>query len=102
MHGSSFRLCTRFSREGDDNLVGGASVDTFIFTGVTGNDRIIDFAPGVDKIDLSAFRIAPANVSSAVVGTTRVLSVDTTADGIADFTITLVTGVTPLATDYIF
>ncbi len=89
-------------RQGDDNLVGGAGVDTFIFTGVTGNDRIIDFAVNVDKIDLSAFGITAANVTTAPVGATTVISVDTTFDGVADFTITLVTGVTPLATDYIF
>jgi Ca2+-binding RTX toxin-like protein len=89
-------------REGNDALVGGAGADTFIFTGVTGNDRIIDYLPGTDRIDLSAFGITAANVSAAAVGPTTVLSVDTTLDGTADFTITLVTGVTPLATDYIF
>ena len=89
-------------REGNDSLVGGAGADRFIFTGVTGNDRIIDFGVNVDKIDLSAFGITAANVTTAPVGPTTVISVDTTLDGIPDFTITLVTGVTPLATDYIF
>lgn len=89
-------------RQGNDNLVGGAGADTFIFTGVTGNDRIIDFGVGVDKIDLSAFGITADNVTTAPSGPTTVISVDTSLDGVADFTITLVTGVTPLATDYIF
>lgn len=89
-------------REGADSLVGGAGADRFIFSGTTGNDRIIDFAAGVDTIDLSAFGIGPANVTSALVGPTRVLSVDTTFDGVADFTITLINGATPLATDYVF
>lgn len=89
-------------REGSDRLVGGPGADRFIFTGATGNDLIIDFVSGTDKIDLSAFGITAANVTSAVVGTTRILSVDTTFDGIADFHITLVNGATPLATDYIF
>jgi Ca2+-binding RTX toxin-like protein len=89
-------------REGNDSLVGGAGADTFIFAGVTGNDRIIDYQPGTDRLDLSAFAITAANVSTAAVGPTTVVSVDTTLDGTADFTITLVTGVTPLATDYIF
>ena len=89
-------------RQGNDNLVGGAGADTFIFTGAAGNDRIIDFGVGVDKIDLSAFGITADNVTTAPAGPTTVISVDTTLDGVADFTITLVTGVTPLATDYIF
>ena len=42
-------------REGDDSLLGGAGADTFTFSGVTGNDRILDFVSGTDRIDFSAF-----------------------------------------------
>ncbi|MCY7399196.1 MAG: hypothetical protein LH466_10220 [Sphingomonas bacterium] len=89
-------------RQGNDNLVGGAGADTFIFTGVAGNDRILDFARNTDKIDLSAYGITAANVTSSASGANTVLAVDSNRDGIADFQITLVGVGAPLATDYIF
>ena len=51
---------------GVDTLTGGAGADTFVFTtGSTGiavgsRDRITDFVPGADKIDLSAFDARPS------------------------------------------
>ena len=41
--------------EGNDLLDGGLDADTFVFEPGNGNDHIMDFTPGVDKIDLSAF-----------------------------------------------
>ncbi|MEI5682321.1 MULTISPECIES: M10 family metallopeptidase C-terminal domain-containing protein [unclassified Mesorhizobium] len=44
---------------GDDTLVGGAGSDTFAYIGREfGRDTIKDFAPGTDKIDLSALNVA--------------------------------------------
>jgi Ca2+-binding RTX toxin-like protein len=84
---------------GNDTFIGGGGSDRFIFSGTTGDDRILLFEAGLDKIDLSAFGISPANVSSAVVGSNTIISVDAAID----FTITLV-GVTslPSTADYLF
>lgn len=54
-----------FGEAGDDRLVasgpgtsqlwGGAGADTFVFHPGGGTDRIMDFQPGLDRIDLSAY-----------------------------------------------
>ncbi|MCY4190704.1 MAG: calcium-binding protein [Rhodospirillaceae bacterium] len=41
--------------DGDDRLYGGAGADTFVYAAGDGHDRIVDFADGKDRIDLSAF-----------------------------------------------
>ena len=41
--------------EGDDLMDGGPGADTFVFEPGNGNDYIMDFTSGLDKIDLSAF-----------------------------------------------
>ena len=41
--------------EGDDLMDGGPGVDTFVFEPGHGNDYIMDFTSGVDKIDFRAF-----------------------------------------------
>ena len=41
--------------EGDDLMDGGPGADTFVFAPGNGNDYIMDFTTGEDKIDLSAF-----------------------------------------------
>ena len=87
---------------GNDTLVGGLGTDRFIFTGVAGNDQILDFASRTDKIDLSAYGITAANVTSSAAGTNTVLAIDSNRDGIADFQIMLIGVGAPLATDYIF
>ncbi|WFU16380.1 VCBS domain-containing protein [Bradyrhizobium sp. CB3481] len=43
-----------FSTAQDDILKGGAGADHFVFAADMGHDKIIDFAPGEDKIDLLA------------------------------------------------
>ena len=89
-------------REGDDSLLGGAGADIFTFTGVTGNDRILDFVSGSDRIDFSAFGIAATNVVATASGADTLLGVDPTLDGVVDFQVTLVGAGAPLPTDYIF
>jgi Ca2+-binding RTX toxin-like protein len=42
-------------RKGNDILVGGQDADTFLFATGHGNDTIVDFQNGVDKIDLTAW-----------------------------------------------
>lgn len=37
---------------GNDLMIGGAGADTFIFSSQSGADEILDFTPGVDKIDI--------------------------------------------------
>src|SRR5205823_2064201 len=88
---------------GNDTLTGGTGNDKFVYTDVSsGADKITDFASGSDKIDLSAFHITSANVTSAVSSGNLVISVDADHNGSVDFTITLA-GVTHInASDYIF
>lgn len=43
---------------GNDTLSGGAGSDVFAFNGMSGVDLITDFAPGEDRIDLSAQGLA--------------------------------------------
>jgi Ca2+-binding RTX toxin-like protein len=107
---------------GVDNLTGGADADTFRFStafesGLGANaDRITDFAPGTDIIDLAgadADIAAPGNQAFAFIGnaafsntagelryfddgTDTWVQADTTGDGVADFEIVL-TGVLTLA-----
>lgn len=89
-------------REGNDSFIGGGGSDTFVFTGDPGDDRVLDFVSGTDKIDLSAYGIAAANVSTMASGADTVLMVDSDADGSADFQVTLVGVGAPAAGDYIF
>ena len=95
-------------REGNDSLIGGGGADLFIFTGGPGtggpgNDRILDFMSGTDKLDLRAYGITSANVSSALVAGNTVVSVDSNRDGTFDFDITLAGVVTsPPPGDFLF
>ncbi len=89
-------------REGNDSFIGGAGADIFAFTGAPGNDRILDFVSGTDKIDLSAYGINASRVTTSQSGTDTLLSVDSNRDGVADFQITLVGAAAPAANDYIF
>ena len=67
-----------------------------------GNDTILDFASGSDKVDLSAFGISAAQVGSTVSGSDTIVSVDSDGNGSADFTVTFA-GVTSLAAaDFVF
>lgn len=89
-------------REGNDSFIGGGGADMFVFTGMPGSDRILDFVSGTDKIDLSAYDISSANVSTAASGANTIISVDTDLNGAAEFQLTLVNAAAPTQADYIF
>jgi serralysin len=94
---------------GDDILTGGNGADEFRFTDGSGNDRIADFASGVDKINLAeidadtavagnqAFTFIGDAEFGNVAGQLRsysqsgenLLAGDVDGDGAADFTINL-------------
>ena len=92
---------------GNDTLVGGDGSDVFNFTyrggTLLGDDHIVDFTPGVDKISFETSNFSASNltVSSLPSGAT-LISVDVDNNGSADFTITLDNGAMPTAGDYIF
>ena len=52
--------------EGNDLLDGGPGIDTFVFEPGSGNDYIMDFTPGVDRIDLSAITDTGGNAITSV------------------------------------
>ena len=91
----------------DDQLLGGAGADLFEFNGFVftgnppGNDTILDFVSGTDKIDLSAYGLNQSDITSSMSGSNTVLSVDINNDTVADFTITLTNAGMPVASDFI-
>jgi Ca2+-binding RTX toxin-like protein len=89
-------------REGDDSLLGGAGSDAFIFSGTPGNDHILDFASGVDKIDLRSFGIDFGDVRSTKAGADTLIDVNSDSDSAYDFQIRLVNAGAPVASDYVF
>jgi Ca2+-binding RTX toxin-like protein len=88
---------------GADTLTGGAGADLFVFEAGGNNDKVTDFVSGVDKIDLHLLSgVSSADIKTALNNGNTIISVDTTHDGRADFTITL-TGVSHVdAGDFIF
>jgi Ca2+-binding RTX toxin-like protein len=78
---------------GNDTLSGGDGIDTFLFVKSFGNDQILDFTNGVDKIDLKAFttnfgaltvtqNAANTVISSSVFGTDTITLVNFTATNV--------------------
>jgi serralysin len=106
---------------GNDRLSGGAGADDFRFFQNSGNDVITDFATGADKIRLTeidanlnvagdqAFAFIGAAAFGNVAGQLRTYSQggnnfvagDTNGDGVADFTINLLTS-TAASGDFFF
>ncbi len=111
-------------------LTGGLGVDTFVFTATSQSrtttvDRITDFIPGIDDIDLSgidantsllvlgdqAFSFIGASAFTRVAGQLRFDTVfepgtthvygDNNGDGVADFDIRLTGTLTLTANDFI-
>jgi serralysin len=102
---------------GDDLLTGGNGADEFRFTDGSGNDRIADFASGVDKINLAevdadtgvagnqafafiggaAFGNVAGQLRSYSEGGENFLAGDVNGDGLADFTINLGSGAAVVA-----
>jgi serralysin len=80
--------------EGADKLYGGVGADTFQFHNLETHDQIMDFATGVDHIDVSAFGFTDFIGSDAFDGgagelryDAGVLSGDLNGDGHADFAV---------------
>lgn len=86
---------------GTDSLLGGAGADRFVFTPGSGNDNVLDFASGTDKIDLTAFDVDFDDLTIATSGAATTVGVDSTGDGAVDFTITLTNGAMPMASDFL-
>jgi serralysin len=109
---------------GADVLTGGTGADLFFFQAGglgAGADRISDFSPGEDRIDLSwidadvtlggdqAFAYIGAAAFSGLAGELRYaadgaagrLQADTDGDGVANFEILLSGTLAPLATDFV-
>jgi Ca2+-binding RTX toxin-like protein len=55
---------------GNDLMAGGAGADVFAFTAGSGNDRIADFTPGQDKIELPVS--VAANFAAVLAGSRQV------------------------------
>jgi serralysin len=95
-----------FAGTGSDRLTGGEGADQFVWRALNESsadrtrDRIMDFEPGLDKIDISALHPDLRLVSrftlnvGEVVYTqeTGVLMVDATGNGVADFSISVTAG----------
>jgi Ca2+-binding RTX toxin-like protein len=78
---------------GADVLWGGFGTDLFAYAEKgrnIGNDQVMDFERGIDKIDLRALAITGANVTTALSGGNTVLSIDADRNGRVDYTVTLV------------
>ena len=88
--------------EGNDYLRGGAGADVFAFAGAAGDDTILDFTSGTDKIDLSAFGISEAQVTIDTTGDHMRLFVDSDSNGSADFVITLAGALEFSSADFVF
>ncbi len=86
---------------GEDTLLGGGGADTFVLNDMQSDVTIVDFVSGTDRIDLSMFGITSANVTTSMVGTNMIVSVDSNSDGTADFDITL-TNSTSVSADLFF
>ena len=68
-------------RAGNDRLRGEGGADTFVFGHGHGDDRIDDFNPGEDRIDLNALGLSHADVMGARSGTDNGTWIDLTGFG---------------------
>jgi Ca2+-binding RTX toxin-like protein len=89
---------------GADTLTGGADLDTFIFEGAFGADRIVDFQDGIDFIDLKSFAIAFDSLTIGSSGAGGVNTLITSSAFGEGNTITLLnfSSVNVDATDFLF
>jgi Ca2+-binding RTX toxin-like protein len=88
---------------GNDSLLGGMGSDVFVFTGTPGNDTILDFVSGTDKIDLTDFaNVDFGDLTFTDTGPNTVIGVDTDNDMTANFQITLVNADMPMMGDFLF
>jgi Ca2+-binding RTX toxin-like protein len=87
---------------GNDLLVGQAGTDTFVFSGAAGNDTILTYQAGIDRIDLSAYGITMDDVEATQAGPNTLVKVDSDGDGDFNFEIFVGGSIPPLSGDYIF
>jgi Ca2+-binding RTX toxin-like protein len=87
--------------EGDDQFIGGGGADTFLFVGRAGNDRVLDFMSGSDKIDLRSYGIDFDDLQIFNRGADTVVGVDSNGNGRSDFFITLVNAAAPTDSDFL-
>lgn len=84
---------------GDDQLIGGAGADRFVFVGNAGEDTILDFVSGTDRIDMRSYDIRFEDVTVEQIDGSLRLSGNDNGDL---FSITLA-GVTEVAQgDFLF
>jgi Ca2+-binding RTX toxin-like protein len=111
LHGGAGRD-TLTGGAGHDTLTGGADADTFVFApgdadGRHRPDRITDFQPGLDLLDMSRMDVAPSFIGrshfSGVAGEYRLMAqlgrlmFDLDGDGIADLRVDLASPFDPAA-----
>jgi RTX calcium-binding nonapeptide repeat (4 copies) len=94
---------------GRDRLSGDAGADTFVFAsaGHAGRDRIVDFAPGVDRVDLAGIDADPSRRGHQALEAGDLergkgfAAADLDGDGRPDFRLAFEGGVKPGADDFL-
>lgn len=87
---------------GDDSLIGGGGADRFDFRAGSGDDTILDFVSGTDRINLRALNIDRDDVDVTVVGSDTFITGDSNGNGDVDFTIRLVNTTSFADSDFVF
>ncbi len=89
---------------GTDALRGGSGRDVFRFVETdesdvgAARDRIVDFIPGLDRLDIRALDVGPTDVSYV----DGILSIDSDRDGEADFEIAFTNSADLEMADFVF
>jgi Ca2+-binding RTX toxin-like protein len=91
-----------YGEGGDDSLIGGMGEDAFVFSSNPGNDTILDFASGTDKIVLTSFDIDFSDIQMMTAGANTTLDIDADEDGMYDFQVTLMNTAAPQEGDFVF
>jgi Ca2+-binding RTX toxin-like protein len=91
-----------YGEGGNDSLIGGMGEDAFVFSSNPGNDTILDFVSGTDKIVLTSFDIDFGDVRSTTAGANTILDIDADADGTYDSQVTLMNTAAPQESDFVF
>lgn len=87
--------------QGNDALIGGSGIDTFLFSPNFGDDRIIDFEIGIERVDLSAVPGASAASLTFGIGINGFVVADVADEGSICFIgITDIAAIT--AADFVF
>jgi len=89
-------------REDDDSLLGGIGRDVFKFSGAAGNDSIVDFASGADRIDFRSYSIDFDDIETSEDGDNTLIDVNLARREGDDFQITLLDAGAPVESDFLF